>query len=194
MQPKPRRGNVVLLGDGVFEVLDLIKIRPPGPWWWHTEDLIDPGGARGAIFRCYEDGYVAANGELQELAYLMAADVTDDPTEPDISRFVESDVEKFDQTAEPAIRQLMANDGRTLIKWMASHLSETSLGKGLMAGYIARDQGRERQYIDLRLRIRDRNAIIGGCFDISRKDDLVSPIWEAIQEAAHYSRLPQPSR
>ena len=93
MQPKPRRGNVVLLGDGVFEVLGLIKIRPPGPWWWHTEDLSDPGGARGAIFRCYEDGHVATNGELQELACLMAADVTDDPTEPDISRFEQADAD-----------------------------------------------------------------------------------------------------
>jgi hypothetical protein len=178
-----------LLDDGVFEVLGLIKIRPPGPWWWHTEDLSDPDGARGAIFRCYEDGYVAANGELQELAYLMAADVTDDPTEPDISRFVESDVERFDRMLEPAIRQLMANDGRTLIKWMSSHLSETSLGKGLATAYIGHDRGRERQYFDLRLRVRDSNAVIGGCFDIPRKDELAAPIWQAVQDAAIASRL-----
>jgi hypothetical protein len=194
MQPKPRRGNVVLLGDGVFEVLDLIKIRPPGPWWWHTEDINDPDGARGAIFRCYEDNYVAADGNLQELAYLLAADVTDDASEPDIARFEQADAERFERILEHAVRDSVAHGGREMIKWMSSHLSETSLGKGLMSGYIARDQGRERQYIDLRLRIRDRNAIIGGCFDISRKDDLVKPIWEAIQESAHCSRLPQQSR
>jgi hypothetical protein len=185
-----RRGNVVRHASGVFEILGLIKVRPLGPWWWHTEDFDDPGGAKGAIFRCYDADVRAADGNLQELAYLLAADATSDPTEPDISHFERTDVEAFNRVLEHAIRESMARDGREMTKWMSSHLNETSQGKGLMTAYIGRDQGRERQYFDLRIRIRQSNAIIGACFDISRKDELAAPIWQAVQDSAYNSRLP----
>jgi hypothetical protein len=178
-----RQGNVVRRSTGIYEVVDLIKIAlPPGPWWWHTEDLNDPGGAKGAIFRCGE------TGNPHELGYLMAADVTADPTEPDISRFEEADAKQFDRVLEEATRGMMAGDGREMTNWMASHLSETSQGKALMTAYIARDQGRDRQYFDARLRIRGCNALIGGCFDIARKDDVGPAVWHALQDAAYNSR------
>jgi hypothetical protein len=176
------RGNVVRHDNGVYEVLGLIKVTLAGPWWWHTEDLDDPGGATGAIFRCVE-----ADRPF-DLGYLMAADVTGDPTEPDISRFEEADVAPFDRVLEEAIRGSMASDGREMIKWMASHLNENPLGKGLVTAYIAHDQGRDRQYFDLRLRIRQSNAVIGGCFDIARKDDVGPAVWHALQAAAYNSR------
>jgi hypothetical protein len=189
MRPSTSPANLVRGDDGVFEVVDLIKIRLPGPWWWHAEDLDDPDGARGAVFRCYEEGYIASDGNLQELAYLLAADVSRDPSEPDISRFEQTDVPEFDRVLHDAILRATSRSGREMTKWMSPHLSETSLGKGLMSGYIARDQGRERQYFDLRLRIRQSNALIGACFDIARKDDLAAPIWQAVQYAAYNSRL-----
>jgi len=178
-----RRGNVVRHDDGTFEVLGLIKVAVAGPWWWQTEDLDDPGGAKGAIFRCLEAD------SPYDLGYLMAADVTGDPSEPDISRFEEADAAPFDRTLEEAIRALMASDGREMIKWMASELNQTPLGKGLMTAYIAHDQGRDRQYFDLRLRIRQSNAVIGGCFDIARKDDVAPAVWQMLQAAAYNSRI-----
>jgi hypothetical protein len=190
MSSSGSRANVVRHASGVFEVLGLIKIRPPGPWWWHAEDFSDPGGAKGAIFRCYDADSRAADGDLQELAYLLAADVTGDSSEPDITRFDQPHAEEFDVVLEHAIRSSMAREGRDMTKWMSSHLGETSLGKGLMTAYIARDQGRERQYFDLRIRIRQSNAVIGGCFDIPRKEELAAPIWQAVQDAAYNSRLP----
>jgi hypothetical protein len=72
------RGNVVRTDKSRFEVLGLVSIALPGPWWWHTEDMNDPG-AVGAIFRCYEQG------NEQEIGYLLVADVSQDPTESDIS-------------------------------------------------------------------------------------------------------------
>jgi hypothetical protein len=178
--------NVIRVGDGRFEVLGLVSIVVPGPssCWWHTEDFNDPGGAKGAIFRCYEEGYVAEDGDLQELAYLLVADVSNDPTEPDLTRFVQDDVEAFDRFLEQEIRRLMTRDGRTMIKWMSSHLSETSRGAGLVSAYIARDGGRERQYMDARISVGGRKVVIGGCFDIQRKHDLAAPVFWAVQDAA----------
>ncbi len=175
--------------DGNFDVLGLVRVVLPGPWWWQTEDFNDAGGGRGAIFRCYEEGYVAEDGNLQELAYLLVADVSDDPTEPDITRFVQADVEGFDRFLEQEIRHLMSHDGRTMVNWMSSHLSETSSGAGLMSAYIARDSGRERQYMDARVNVGGRKVVIGGCFDVQRKDDLAVPVFWAVQQAAVNGRL-----
>jgi len=191
MWPGGEPRNAVRIDTGVFEVVGLIKIRLLGPasGWWHVEDFDNGDGAKGAVFRCYEGDYLAEDGNLQELAYLMAVDVSGDPSEPDISRFDQSDVAKFDRELESAIQSSMAVDGRRMTKWMESHLSETVRGKGLVSAYIACDQGRDRQYFDLRVKIRNSNVLIGGCFDIARKEDLAAPIWQAIQEAAYYSQL-----
>jgi hypothetical protein len=60
---------------------------------------------------------------------------------------------------------------------------------GLMTAYIANDQGRERQYMDIRIRVGEHNVLICGCFDIQRKDDLAAPIFWAMQDAAQNGRL-----
>jgi len=43
--------------------------------------------------------------------------------------------------------------------------------------------------MDARIRVGDRNVMIGGCFDIRRKDDLAAPIFWAVQEATQNGRL-----
>lgn len=66
------RGNVTMTDEPRFEVLNLVSIQLPGPWWWQTQDMND-AGAVGAIFRCYEQG------NENELGYLLVADVSQDP-------------------------------------------------------------------------------------------------------------------
>jgi hypothetical protein len=34
---KITRGNVTMIGQGHFDVLGLVSIAVPGPWWWHRE-------------------------------------------------------------------------------------------------------------------------------------------------------------
>jgi hypothetical protein len=172
----PNRGNVRLTEEGFYQVLGLVGIRLPGPWWWHTEDLTD-SGAQGAIFRCYEEG------NDQELAYVLVADLSDDPDEPDITLFNEKDAEKFDRYLEESVRRLMDHDGRKMTKWMSSRLSETPRGNGLVSAYLAEDQGKERQYIDLRVGVRGRKVVIAGCFDVLRAKELAGPIFNALQNA-----------
>jgi hypothetical protein len=119
----------------------------------------------------------------QELAYLLVADVSDDPDEPDITHLKQEAVGELDRFLESEVRKVMANDGRRLIRWMSSKLNETPIRKGLVTAYIAQDQARDRQYVDLRIAIRGRKVIVAGCFDVKRADQLAGPILSAIQNA-----------
>jgi hypothetical protein len=176
-------GNATLTDESRFEVLGLVGIALPGPWWWHTEDMNDPG-AVGAIFRCYEQG------NENELGYLLVADVSLDPSEPDIGKYEDSRVPELDRFLESEIRSLMAHDGREMIRWMSSHLNRRSCGKALITAYIARDQGRDRQYIDVRFRTRQRNVVVAGCFDVDRADQLATPIFYALNDATPLNNRP----
>jgi hypothetical protein len=170
------RDKTTLTDELRFEVLGLVSIGLPGPWWWHTEDINDPG-AVGAIFRCYEKGNEA------ELGYLLVADVSQDSDEPDISMYEDSRILKLDSFLESGIRGVMAHDGREMIRWMSSQLNHGPFGRALVTAYIARDQGRERQYMDIRFRTRQRNIVVAGCFDVNRADNLAKPIFSAMNGA-----------
>ena len=70
-----------------------------------------------------------------------------------------------------------------MVRWMSSHLNRRSHGKALVTAYIARDQGRDRQYIDVRIRTLQRNLVIAGCFDVNRAGELAKPIFDALNDA-----------
>ena len=168
--------NFRLTKEGRFEVLGLISIALPGPWWWHTEDLNDPK-ARGAIFRCHMEG------QNLDVGYLLVADVSADPQEPNIAPVNQLDVDQLDRVMEQEVRREIVSDGREMIKWMSSHLNETSAGKALVTAYIARDQGKDRQHIDTRIPVRGRKVILAACFDVDRASELASPIYAAMKGA-----------
>jgi hypothetical protein len=177
------RGNATLTDESRFEVLGLVSIALPGPWWWLTEDMNNPG-AVGAIFRCYE------KGNENELGYLLVADLSQDKTEPDISTYEDSGIAELDRFLESEIRGLMALDGRKMIRWMSSDLNRRSFGKALVTAYVARDQGRDRQYIDVRIRVHQRNVVVAGCFDVNRADELAKPIFYALNDAVPLENQP----
>ena len=93
--------NADFIGGGVFRILNRVKIRLPGKWWWHTEDIED-ATARGVIFRAHE-----GHDDL-DVAYLIVVDVTSDPSEPDISLLEQGDVAAVYQVLEAAIRRELA--------------------------------------------------------------------------------------
>jgi hypothetical protein len=161
---------------GRYEVLGLVSIAVFAPWSWHTEDL-DEATIRGTIFRCYEEG------NHQELAYLLVGDISADPDEPDIARLTPERVAEVDKFLEAGIRALMASDGRRMIRWMSSRLNETPSLKGLVTAYIAEDQGRDRQYVDLRIPVRGRKVVVAGCFDVKRAAEFAAPIFASLQNA-----------
>jgi hypothetical protein len=172
--------NVKLTEDGRHEVLGLVRIALPGTWWWRTEDL-NESSIKGAIFRCYEEG------NDRELAYLLIGDVSNDLDEPDVANLAQESVGDLDKFLEREIRQLMARDGRRMIKWMSSQLNGTVEQKALVTAYIAEDDGRERQYIDLRIPVRGRKVVVAGCFDVGRTNELAVPVFTALREASIFT-------
>jgi hypothetical protein len=117
---KTTRGNVAMTSERRFEVLDLVSLSLPGPWWWRADDMNDPG-AVGATFTCYEEKNPVPIG------YLVAADVSKDPDEPDISVCEEASVPELDQFLESEGRRLLAQQGREIIRWMSSRLNSYAL-------------------------------------------------------------------
>jgi hypothetical protein len=177
--------NFTLTDENRFEVLELVSIGLPGLGvWWHTEDLDQPT-AKGAIFRCY------GNEPEQELGFLLVADVSDDPTEPDVMEFTQSDAAAFDEFLRQGIPEIFARDGRRLVEWKGSALMEKLPrfdGQVLVTAYIGWDQGRERHYLDLRMSLRGRKVILAGCFDVEREGDLADAIVWSISNARPVDR------
>jgi hypothetical protein len=179
---KVARRNVRMIASGRFEILELVGIAVFGAWWWHTADLNEPK-AKGAIFRCYEEG------NDQELAYLLVVDVSEDPDEPDIADIKPESVAELDKFLETEIRKLLPSDGRRMVRWMSSKLNETPTLRSLITAYVAEDQGRERQYIDMRIPVRGRKVVVGGCFDVKRAAEFAAPILSALQSVVILNRL-----
>ena len=174
--------NVKFNPDGSFQFIDLVTLRPFGPWSWQAED-INESTITGGIARCFDPS------EPFELAYLLAGDLSADPDERDISNLRAEGVTALDQFLETEVRKLMDADGRKLIQWMSSQLNETSKTRALITAYIAEDNGIRRQYIDIRTPAMGRKIVIAGCFNVTRSDQLAAPVFNALRSA----EIAQPS-
>ncbi len=179
-----KRENSVL-NKGRMEVLGLVSLKLPPPWWWHGSDLENESG-EGAIFCAYKDEEEPG----LDIAQIIVADVTRDPDELNISSLDENSAKDYDRFLHRDIKKNLHNDGRELIKWMSSQLIEKEKRKILFTEYIEKDQGKERQMIALRMRVREFNLVIMGCFDIAMKDELLVPINNVIGDMF---LLPPPS-
>jgi hypothetical protein len=165
-------------GNGLFDILGLVQIRLNGSWWWQGEDL-DEEGCRGSVFRTWGEG----EPDGLDKAFVLVADVTDDPTEPDISQITIGDIERVDDELHTDIARGLEESGCKLIKWSPSQLNESPQFKALVTLYITEDQGKERQYFVLRASANNRKLIVMGCFDVAEHETFASPILETLREA-----------
>jgi hypothetical protein len=172
--------------NGDINVLNLISVHPPflKGKWWSCEDLLEKEGF-GTIVRLYN--FNGERDDNQDVAYIIVADVTEDPEEPDIATFTEDDVLKYDKVLEKSLDRIFSKDGRKMIKWMSSHLS----GKTLTTAYIEQEQNKDRQVIVLRLPHANRKMIIMGRFDIEHKNELSTPIFHTMKSFSLLDRTEQ---
>jgi len=174
-----RNSKLVDAEQGLFSVLGLVSFRRPGPYWWHGEDIND-GESQGAIFRAYVPDQAKA-GQL-DVAYVLVADATADTTEPDISKLEDADVHAIDCVLHEGIERALTADGMQMVRWMSSHLNKVANLKGLVTAYIVRDQGKERQYMTLRITVKSRKLVVIGVFDIERSADLAAPVFNIMRD------------
>jgi hypothetical protein len=118
-----------------------------------------------------------------DIGYLAVADVTQDPDEPDVSAYEESGIPELDRFLEREMLNHMARDGREMIRWTSARFVKNRLGKVLLTTYSAKDRGIERQYIEMRIRVGQRNVVVAGCYTANRADSLAECIISALNDA-----------
>ena len=175
---KPRNSELIDPERAIFGINGLLSLRLPGSWWWHSEDINEPG-AKGTIFRTWGAG----NPTGLDVACIQVVDVTDDPTEPDVSTMTVPDVPSIDQYLEEGLTQVLKQSGIELVTWMHSTFNQNDAGKSLFTSYIGLGQGKERQYIQRRLRVKGHNMVVAGRFDVVHHKIFATPILRAVQNA-----------
>ena len=122
------------------------------------------------IRRCYE------KGNEHELGYLLVADLSQDPTEPDISTYEDNGIAELDRFLQSEVRNLMARGVhptqlRNWVKQLADDPQHAFPGRGQM-------KPEQLEIAQLK-----RNVVIAGCFDVSRAAELAKPIFYALNDA-----------
>lgn len=165
--------------NNVFSILGLVTLPINGPYEWHIED-INEESVKGTIFRAFE--LKNAKGSDLELASISVVDVTNDPDEPDVSKLEQTDVLRIDNFMRENFLAQLASEERFLTKWMASQLNEAVNFKGLVTAYKINDQGKEYQFIAVRINVKGRKIVGVGTFDTSKSDELASFIFNAMSK------------
>ena len=159
-----------------FLVLGMVRVCLPLLWPWYCEDMNDPN-ARGAIFRTW--GSDEPTGD--EIANIIVADATGDPTEPDVSIITGADIAKTDNYLESETAKALAEQEMKLTKWMGSEQKQCGNNNCLISRYIASDQGQSKCIIAYRQTIKDRKIVALGCFNVDLKEILEEPILSALE-------------
>lgn len=165
------------LNGNRIEVLGLVSIQLPEFGWWSGDDIEDTK-TKGAIFRAYAEG----QEEGWDIGYIIIADVTGDPQQLNITSLDEGSAKDYDLYLHKEAKKFLSGRGMEIIEWSSSQLDETENFKRLITRYIVKDEGRERQNIALRMRVWESNLVILGCFDITLKDQLAVPIFDAMTD------------
>lgn len=159
----------------IFRFLDVVDLELNNTGlWWTGEDINAPGVA-AAILR----GYVDSNSP--EAAYLLVADVTGDPTEPDIVNMTTERVAALDKTLESGIRDMCKPNGLEMARWMNTYANTYSGKETVLSAYIVIDPiVGEQQRMALRFMHNDRKLLVESAFQVSRAATLAKPMFKAL--------------
>ena len=153
----------------VFSVLDSLSIQLFGGYDWQGED-INESTAIGSVFHAFDQP------PTESVASLTIVDASGDVDEPDISPLTEAGVEKVDSLLRSAVESQMELD-----TWMASKLNEAGDLKALVTPYIVKNNGKNWQYIALRLSSKGRKIVVIGMFDVAKSDPLAKLVFRSMQ-------------
>jgi len=166
----------------VYSVLGLMMVSLPGPYLWVVEDY-DNENSKGAMFRAYD----SEDEDAFEVASILVADATNDPSEPDVSTLGQDDIPSLDSFLREDIQTQMNADGRSMVDWGFSDLVESEIVKALYTYYIVLDQSTERQTIVVRVKVKDRKMVAVGQYDIAKKEILGVAMYEVMNNLSIYT-------
>jgi len=160
---------------GVYSVLGLMMVSLPGPYLWVVEDY-DNENSKGAMFRAYD----SEDEDAFEVASILVADATNDPSEPDVSTLGQDDIPSLDSFLREDVQTQLAADGRAMVDWRFSDLVQSEIAKALYTYYIVLDRGMERETIAVRVKVKGRKLVAVGQYDIAKKEVLGAAMYEVM--------------
>jgi hypothetical protein len=170
-----RNSKLVDSDTSTFLTLDVARVHLFDGYLWQAED-INEITAIGSTFHAFEDPPTSS------VAAITIADVSNDPEERDIASLEQEAVDEFDQVLRDAIESQM-----NITKWMSSKLNVSDGFKGLVTPYIVKRDGKDWQYIALRISYAGKKFAIIGMFDIAKQDPLARLIFGTIQSVSFQS-------
>ena len=157
---------------GLFDLtLNVEGLNVEG-FMWSLEDIDEPT-ARGS----FNKGLVKKGGDVVEIAYIMAADVTNDPDEPLIENMTDELVSKIDKQLEIDLRTLCKNCDLPFLEWEGSQVGFHQGKQCLISKYSVDDPllG-ERHRIALRTTHNGKKIAMECSYNVRNEEDLIEPI------------------
>jgi hypothetical protein len=167
--------------DGEFYVLETIRFKLPQGPWWHSADL-EHDTIPGTTFRTWVDDPL--DDEI-EVATIIIADATSDPSEPDVSQLKDISGSDLHDFLHEELVEETHSMGTEFIEWHGSKLLDTGgMSQMLVTNFAIVDQGRNRQTTQIRKRIGSKNFVIMATVDTDRDDGFDIRVIDAIFNVA----------
>ena len=143
--------------DGLYKVLDALTLQVNSGWQWTAED-IDQKHAKGVVLKTWGNN----EPDDRNMAYVLAVDITEDPSEPEINVLTVTDLRQVDDDLQQKVIKSLQDSGNELTQWIQSEFNEINGIRCLVTAYIANEQGVPREYVTLRLSADDKKYFIQG--------------------------------
>ncbi len=169
--------NAILLDaeEALYRVLGFLDAEVGFPYLTHCCDL-EADTVEGVTFTFIDD----RDYPVTSIGDFTIADVSDDPSEPEISSLTQEDVGLIDKQLREATNAGLQSEGYELLRWMNSYLNIVDGEPCLMTAYVAKVEGEERQFITARHKIAGRNIALMGSFLVRLTDEMLPRILESM--------------
>ncbi|MFZ4858174.1 MAG: hypothetical protein ACOYL3_17435 [Desulfuromonadaceae bacterium] len=168
-----------------ISILGLLRIKIPEQGVWFFRDFDEPltkGFGCGA-------GRDHNDPDSDEVLGIVVADVSDDPTEPDVSGVITDYVSALDEHLRLETFKELREQDTPLVEWQASKLVRTRVGNCLETRYVWFDRGGNRTTIIRRFSLNGRKFAAMGYYVTDLKDFLEHNIMSAL-DSIEMIRLP----
>lgn len=158
--------------NAVFRVLGALECQLTGNFLWVSEE-IDEDGASGVVFRAYDE---VEDADPEYVGYVLFADVTGDPDEPDTTCLSADNLAEVDELMSQEIAKQF-----NVLEWTDPQLNIGAQGtKMLMNAYKVLDEDVVYQKVSHRITLSARKWVMIICFVPSRFLDFGRCTWSIL--------------
>lgn len=172
------------LGEGVFDVLGLIRVTLPRCILWQWGEVGEPGAYGVQFVGALPPIAGASGGGADGVADITIVDVSADETEPSMAMAFPEDLLQFDRFHRSRVEMMSRRGEFSLIRWLSpiiDHLGGISV---LTSSFLLMEDGRERMHVQVRLAAPDGRKLALCCgFDVAYSAQVEESLYFALREA-----------